>query len=288
MNRNLLLPSFLIIGAQKSGTSWLHQMLLQHPEIYMPDKEIHFFDKGYNFRRGKKWYSTFFEGADDNQLIGEKTPDYFWTNGLGAEDHLPNVHENIYDVLPDVKLIVSLRNPVDRAVSAVKHIIRSGRVHPKYSIDSLLKGDKQDLVEGHGVLEYGYYYEHLSSYLNYFKRSQILVLIFEEDIKQYPSQGLKKICNFLEIPHFWPSKRNKPVNRNQSSLVELYLNYYSPLMRPLGKMLGRLFPGRLKPPEKATLERLYKHYSVRNEKLFNYLEREVPNSWKTDPRQSEY
>jgi len=74
------LPSFLCIGAQKAGTTWLHNMLRQHPELFLPEtKELSFFDLKSNFEgRGTSWYRSNFAAADDNQLIGEVTPGYLW------------------------------------------------------------------------------------------------------------------------------------------------------------------------------------------------------------------
>ena len=134
------LPKFLIIGAQKSGTSWLSYNLSNHPEVFIPKQELHFFDKGYNYSKGIEWYKTHFKNCGNAIAIGEKTPDYLWANGIGTEDHLPDVHLNIHKHLPNTRLIIMLRNPVDRAVSAVRHIIRSRRIAPPRRIDDLLLG----------------------------------------------------------------------------------------------------------------------------------------------------
>jgi len=102
------LPNVLIIGAQKSGTSWFARLLSQHPDIYFYESEIHFFDKTYNYRKGIEWYKGHFNNAPATKWIGEKTPDYLWANGLGEEGHAQDVHKRIFRHLPDVKLIVKL------------------------------------------------------------------------------------------------------------------------------------------------------------------------------------
>lgn len=122
----MTLPNFLIIGAQKAGTSWLAYQLEKHPEIYLPKKEIHYFDKGFNYQKGLSWYEKQFDEVTEQKAIGEKTPEYLWANGEGWEDHQSDVHQKIFQTLPEAKLIVTLRNPVDRAISAINHIIRSG------------------------------------------------------------------------------------------------------------------------------------------------------------------
>lgn len=131
----MTLPNFLIIGAQKAGTSWLAYQLEKHPEVYLPKKEIHYFDKEFNYAKGLDWYKSHFDSVTTETAIGEKTPEYLWANGAGWEDHLSNVHKNLFETLPNARLIITLRNPVDRAISALHHIIRSGRISPLHDIN---------------------------------------------------------------------------------------------------------------------------------------------------------
>jgi hypothetical protein len=70
----MTLPDFLIIGAQKAGTTWLRALLRHHPNVYMPDREIHFFNKEHNYRRGLDWYARHFRGADGNKRMGKRRP----------------------------------------------------------------------------------------------------------------------------------------------------------------------------------------------------------------------
>lgn len=107
----------------------------------------------------------------------------------------------MFETLPHAKLIISLRNPVERAISAVHHIIRSGRISPLHSVDDLLVGKKHYLVEGHGVIDKGRYYRQIKAYSEYFDQTQMLILIFEKDIVQNPSLGLKKCAIFWESIH---------------------------------------------------------------------------------------
>ena len=143
------LPDFLIIGAQKSGTTWLADQLSFHPGIFMVPDEIHYFDKAQNFCRGLQWYSHHFENAGPTQLAGEKTPDYLWANGDGTEGHLADVHQKLYQTLPAARLIVVLRNPVERALSALTHLVRTRRIAPPLNVDELLLGTKHHRIRGH-------------------------------------------------------------------------------------------------------------------------------------------
>ena len=273
------LPNFLILGAQKAGSSWLAQALRQHPDVFMAKDELHFFDKDYNWSKGLDWYAEFFRGAGECEAVGEKTPDYLWAHGRGTEGHLACVHENIHRTLPDARLIAVLRDPVERAISAVKHIVRSGRVSPRHSLDDLLLGGASELLAGHGVLEYGQYCHQLEAYRGLFGSDQLLTLVFEEDIVLQPTRGLAEVCRFLEIePDFSLGESAAAENENRSSRAGLLAGYYLPPLRPLIARLDRRLPGRLAEPRRETREALYDFYREDNERLFELLGRRIP-SW---------
>ncbi|WP_103029416.1 sulfotransferase family protein [Salinibacter altiplanensis] len=274
------LPDFLIIGVQKSGTSWLARMLSQHPDVYMPGEEVHYFDKVHNYQNGEQWYRDHFTDAKRHQTVGEKTPDYIWAHGDGVEGHDTNVHKNVYETLPDAKLIVLLRNPVDRAVSATKHIIRSGRVSPWYSLDELLMGKEQDRIRGHGVLEYGYYRQHLSAYLDLFSASQLRILFFEEDVVDAPEYGLAKVLRFLGLTETDTIEGvDEKVNAHRSTLLELYARYYAPRLLGMARRTRNIFSKQIEPPSEATIARLYDHYAEHNQQLAEMMDRSLPDSW---------
>ncbi len=277
-----MLPDFLIIGAQKAGTTSLAKNLARHPDIHMPADEIHYFDKDFNFRKGVEWYENHFTGAKQGQAIGEKTPDYLWANGNGVEGHLPFVHKNIYNTLPEARLIVILRNPVERAISAVNHIIRSGRISPLHNIDDLLTGKKKHLVEGHGVIDKGRYYNQLKAYCEYFDLKQILVLFFEDEVEQNPALGLRHVCDFLNInPDIEFADKYSKFNEFGSSRLGLVIKYYLPFMKLLSKVLNLFFPSPKARPNQETVSKLYEIYRDQNEKLFDLLQRK-PASWTMD------
>jgi hypothetical protein len=71
-------PNFIIVGAQKSATTWLTRGLQQHPEIYLASEEVHFFNLEQNYRRGFDWYESRFEEGTGRKAVGEKTPNYMW------------------------------------------------------------------------------------------------------------------------------------------------------------------------------------------------------------------
>ncbi|MDP6776795.1 MAG: sulfotransferase [Candidatus Latescibacteria bacterium] len=279
-----MLPNLLIIGAQKCGTTWLARMLGQHPDVFMAEEEIHFFDKAHNFARGTAWYESHFAAAAGQSAVGEKTPDYLWAEGRGAEGHLPQVHRNLHACLPHARLVVVLRDPVARAISAAKHLIQTGRVSPLVRIDDLLAGDLASIAERHGVFGQGNYHGLLSAYCDLFDRDQILVLILEEDLAPDPAVGLGRVCEFLGIDSGWTFEgMDERVNSFSSSRVQLVANYWLPFLSPVWNRLGRLLPVARYVPGAGTLEQLYARYAQENEGLSDLLERPLPNSWQGVP-----
>ena len=274
------LPDFLIIGAQKSGTTWLADQLSLHPGVFMAPEEIHYFDKAQNFSRGIAWYAEHFEAAKPGQLAAEKTPDYLWANGDGAEGHLSDVHQKLYQTLPGARLIVVLRNPVDRALSALTHLVRTRRIAPPHNVDELLLGKKHHRIRGHGVIGKGFYYRQLAAYARLFNRSQMLVLIFEEELAGAPETGLRRTCDFLGIGAMQP-RSDEAVNRNASrrSLLRLLADFYFPPARPVSRFFDRIAPAWKPAPSSRTMDELYQTYAAENEKLFKWLGRPMPKSW---------
>lgn len=271
-------PDFIIIGAQKSGTTWLRHHLRRHPEVFVPVDEAQFFNKQHRYAKGQEWYESLFNAADPGQVIGDKTPDYLWTISDGAKRHVAGAHERMHEMYPDVKLVVTLRNPVNRAVSALNHFIRRGHVSPLYRIDDLLFGDKQSEVKGRGIVERGLYHQQLRRYLNLFDREQMLILILEEDIFQSPQQTLRRLYEFIDVdPEVSETDLAQKQGEHYLSLLGLLLQYYL-LPKDLVKLLDRPLPPTKLNPSPGAVLRLYDLYEEENEKLFDLLGRR-PTSW---------
>lgn len=257
----MTLPNFLIVGAQKAGTSWLAAALRQHPDIFVADEEVHFFDKEHNWAKGVKWYEQHFDDADDETAVGEKTPDYFWTGYEGTEGHLPDVHENVYEVLPDAKLLVVLRDPVERAISAVNHLVRTGRLSPFVDIDEALVGDKRHLVRPHGVVSYGFYDEHLEAYLDLFEEDQIHVEIFEELVLGDSEARLAEVFSFLGVDsNVEIQDLDDPVNEHRGSMPRLIAENHAPTLAPITRFADLFLPEWRYEPPSAVEEELVRNY----------------------------
>ena len=200
------LPNFLIIGAQKSGTTSLFHYICQHPRVFANDyKEIHFFD--HHYQQGANWYRSHFPLAGrllPGRCMGEATPYYF------CHPHAPR---RIANLLPKVKLIAVLRNPVERAISHYFHEKKKGReqlpiLEAMQQEEERCAGEWQRLLEdasyfsqAHQSFSYkqrGMYIEQLQCYWNFFSKEQILIL---ESIRLFsqPQTVLKQVFTFLGI-----------------------------------------------------------------------------------------
>jgi hypothetical protein len=273
-------PYFIIAGGQKCGSTWLAAHLRKHPSIYLYNKEIHFFDKKKNFEKGASWYFDSFRDAKDGQIAGEKTPDYLFT-GEAGEDHLPDTQKRIKTIVPDVKIIIIVRNPVKRAISAVKHMMKSGRVSPLYSIDDYLFGEKKHLIEEHKVIEYGFYIDHIEKFYESFPKKNIKIIFFEEVMKN-KSETLKDCFEFLGVESDVEVSEDieKKINASAFNKWFLYLKYNMPYLAKVMMMLKipLLLPTTEYQASNDSINRLNEVYRPYSKKLFETLRKE--NIWK--------
>ncbi len=271
-------PNFLCIGAQKAATFWLWQMLQQHPAIYVsPKKEVHFFNKQENYDKGFDWYRSHFAGCTTETAIGEFTPNYFWVTHDEkeiAESHRTrDIPRLVYEQYPKMKLIVSLRDPVHRAVSAYYHLVNRGYFSPfdRFS----------EVSHSRGVISMGFYHSHLSEWLKYFAADQIKVLIYEEDILKNKEQTVDSLFRFLEVdPEFKPNA----IERRYKSRAKGFSIFVSQHSKLLGKvvsktpMLRDLDLPAVKVSEEE-IETLVGIYAEENRKLEALLGRDL-SAWK--------
>ena len=197
------LPDFLIIGVQKAGTSWLHRKLRSHPEIFLPsikDQAFFCWREGPNVLTLEEYRESFTSHGDAHAL-GEATAAYFWTDSgsrwdVKPEGYCADLPKAVLDILgEDTRLILSLRNPVDRAVSAYLHHIALGDLDP--GVDLLDAGDFG------GLVDIGFYAAHLRNWLRYFPLQQFLVLSYEQDIAKQPWETLRRTFDFLGVNPDW-------------------------------------------------------------------------------------
>ncbi len=201
------LPDFLIIGAMRSGTTALSNWLGQHPDVFIaPGKELHFFDR--HFDMGVDWYRSQFKRAGEATRLAEATPNYL---------HEPEAIERISQVIPEVKLLIILRNPVDRAYSHYWHNQSRGKESLSFAEaieaeQARISSDKANRAF-YSYASRGHYITQLDEVLSRFRRSALHVEIAEEFFSD-PERRLPIIFRFLDIdPTFVPSKVDERINR---------------------------------------------------------------------------
>jgi hypothetical protein len=196
-----MIPNFLIIGAQKAGTTSLINYLSKHPDIFVPeDKEISCFynDADYNKRFIKYPFIRYYDNWKKEKYAGNAPVNLLY--------FAKTTSKLIYELNPSIKLIAILRNPIERLYSAYWFFVRCGL--ETESLDSALKRELYILKRGNfkelsnfTYVGHGFYYEQLMNFYKFFDRNQILVLLYD-DFKNDPAQILKSIYNFLEVKEY--------------------------------------------------------------------------------------
>ncbi|HUF89533.1 MAG TPA: sulfotransferase domain-containing protein [Gemmatimonadota bacterium] len=202
-----MLPDFLIVGAMKSGTSTFYHHLIRHPQIAAArTKEVHFFD--HRWHKGLNWYRSFFplkRSMPEGGITGEATPYYLFH---------PSVPPRISTVLSEVRLLVLLRDPVERTFSHYRHEVRSGRETLSFE-DALsaeeerLAGEHQQLVSrpryrsiAHQAFSYrsrSIYADQVEAWFEWFNPGSMLV-VKAEDLFERPDVVTERALRFLGLP----------------------------------------------------------------------------------------
>ncbi len=243
---------FLIIGAQKSGTTSLFHYLRMHPEIFMPSmKEIAYFSDDLKFRKGFEWYLNYYFGsAKYNQIKGEASPQYM------AALESP---KRIRAYLPGVRLIAILRNPIDRAFSGYSMMVRKKiesksfaeiidvqKKHIIYDSEDMLS--KKCVIADTDYLQLGMYGAILDHYLKYFKRDQIKI-VFTEDLKASPEKIVKGLLKFVGASdQILPSNIGKKYHQGgklRYQVIQDIMNssFYQQKLQPVKRFVPKRFKG---------------------------------------------
>lgn len=196
---------FIVIGAQKSGTTTLHMLLRKHKQIYLPlAKEVPYFSDDDRYAAGWEQYERDFYGTAEASQLRGKVTNYMCD---------PRSPQRIRDLIPHAKLIAILRDPVDRAFSHYRMCVRRGldkRAFPAAIIESLrsenirIARESQYIYrdEPNRYVVWGEYGRILSHYVRLFPAENILVL-FNEDLRTDPAGVLNRLLRFLDLPIPW-------------------------------------------------------------------------------------
>jgi hypothetical protein len=223
-----MIPNFLVIGAEKSGTTWLYDRLRRHPDVFMPKvKEIHYFNKQNSNHQPRRsyekhdfeWYEDHFRERERESAVGEATPMYL------CDEQAP---ERIRNHLPNVRLVASLRYPTDRAYS--HYWMARGKDHTMSSFEEIVERRSPRFIER------GLYGKQLERYLSHFDRSQIRVLVHEE-LFANPTRHLNALCAFLEVEDTfyrdqdWITEAVNPSSTVRSSVLQQMIGTAAKWMR---------------------------------------------------------
>ena len=170
------LPDFVAVGPQRTGTTWLHEVMKPHLGLPRGIKETDFFLKNYSLGMG--WYREFFHGYPPDLLLGEVDPNYF-----GEEI----ARERIAQDIPRAKIVVTLRDPVERAYSSYRVMRR----------DAWTRVSFEETVSTNRIIrESSRYACHLERWQQSFGKDRVLAC-FYDDLEQSPQKFLDRICDFI-------------------------------------------------------------------------------------------
>jgi len=219
-----MFPNAFLIGAQKSGTTYLAALLAQHPDVcFSKSKELHFFERKRNRKKGLAFYESCFEPYDNQRIVMEATPGYM------IFDH---ALEDIYRTLGNkIKILVILRDPVNRLIS-------------QYRMRLSVGGERRSLDEAVGFLldsgfvnyknyvHRGLYYEQLKMVEKYFPRENIHISVFEDFIKN-TEKGISEVCRFLGIDDSFAFDFNTKRNPGRKNSPNFWGRMFSLLPRKI-------------------------------------------------------
>ena len=249
-----IMPSFIIIGAKKCGTTSVFYYLSKHSNVGASiRKEISYFD--INFAKGNLWYKSFFPIS----LPGNESP--YLLTGEATASYIchPQAPQRIAKVLPQVKLIALLRNPVDRAYSHYHHTKRMGR--EDLSFEEAIKQEEFRVKQiekienniyklrgnyhkayNYTYLSSGLYAEQLENWFSQFNKKQLLILK-SEDYFSHPETIFQQILDFLKLPNWSPKQfqkhnYNSYLQKMDSNTRKHLIEYFQPHNEKLYELLG--------------------------------------------------
>lgn len=277
------LPDFIIAGARKCGTTWLHERLSLHPQFFFPQttKEIFFFDRYWD--RGLSWYADYFRNSPTDAICGEASPTYF-TDEVAAK--------RIHETLPHAKMLFIFRNPISRARSHYEHLVAKADTRASF---------ERAIEEFPEIVNEGLYFKHLSRFVDLFGADRIHVLILEDVIA---GTGIDRTVAFLGATSSsaLSNEREKVYGRKvprahslakvatkiSRSLHRIGFHSAVTAMKKLGA--ARLVyddkpsPIQMSPALHAQLDQIFREDV---EGLGRYLGRNLTETWKLDEREAE-
>jgi hypothetical protein len=206
----LNLPNFICVGPGRTGTTWLHAALTGHAGLPRRVKETRFW--GQYYHKGIEWYADHFSNCDPSHPIGEACP-YFATEGA---------RERIAKHIPDCKIIITLRDPVERSYSQYRMLRRMGLAHLSFERE----------MHHPRIVETNRYAFHLEGWFHLFGCDNVKILLFDE-LKSAPQSFLDQVSDFIAVPRI-------PLAMVKIGLRDVNSYAMKPRSRRLSRRIGRL------------------------------------------------
>lgn len=257
-NREAIKPNFFIAGAAKCATTSVYRYLKDHPQVFMsPVKEPKFFstpcrpldpagpgDQRVEAQAIKDMdeYLSLFQGAQDYPVRGEASVDYLYYHQTAEDIHAFN---------PDARILICLRNPIDRAYSGYTDHSRSRETLPFHEALAAEDASRADYEFIWQYKKLGLYYESVKHYLDVFGPEQVLIVFFE-DIKAHLSETISRVCRFLAIDDYHVEDMRQYNPSGEPSRFYQGLGNALPWVKAL---LKKIMPGRYARFRSATLQK---------------------------------
>jgi len=196
-------PNLFLAGFQKTATTWLHACFREHPDIFVPRQDgVHFFT--INFHKGFDWYNQFFNGYKGESVVGDTTPSYArfsWSR------------QRLADYNPDAKILVVVRNPIERAFSHYWHEKKKRTINWKFA-DVL--GNNADIFDS--WIATGFYSHHIEALWQLFPPDRVKIAVYD-DLVADPKDYLQDIFSFLGVDaSFEPTLLREKLNEGSRRL----------------------------------------------------------------------
>ena len=282
----MTLPTFLIIGAMKGGTTSLHRYLRQHPEVFMPArKELNFFLDEYtgppidppeerNWSRGIAWYKHQFADVARERAVGEASANY------SRYPTYPGVAERIAAVVPNVRLVYLVRNPIDRVFSHYLHDLANGREQRPFHV--AVQQDDRYLAPS----RYATQVEH---YFRVFPSGQVL-LLKTDDLLARRAETVRRVLEFIEVNgdvhlnlDFEAHRSSEKLTRTRALAFAKQSRYRRFVPRPLRRRIRQLLANPLDTSkveiDGETREFLMKHFEPDIRRLSELAGEDFGRTW---------
>ncbi|MGY0391269.1 sulfotransferase family protein [Bizionia sp. KMM 8389] len=225
---------FFCIGTQKGGTTTLHDILSQHPDLCLPEKkETHFFSDESLYLKGKDFYLKNFKARETAKFLGEVDPEYSYFKASA---------KRIFDTFGITKIVFIIRNPVERAYS--QYLMTERRGLENLDFETALETESERIKTVSDAMHYsylsrGYYINQLETFEAYFGADNIKIVLFEEFIKDTEGK-VQEISDFIGLPsyNYITDKISNPAAKPRFLAIQKFIYGDNPVKKIIGKFLG--------------------------------------------------